>query len=126
MGKIDSLGMKHIAFVTTLSGLTSSIFSNPFWLVNTRMMKKEENKSLYQTIKDIYVDEGISAFFKGCQANMFLVSNPIINYVAYEAMKKYMLMKNKRGVGAVAIFVIGCIAKIIATYATYPMLTIRI
>ena len=29
---------------------------------------------------------------------MFLVSNPIINYVAYEAMKKYLLMRNKKSV----------------------------
>jgi hypothetical protein len=57
---------------------------------------------------------------------MALVSNPIINYVAYEAMKKYLLLRNKKSVGSLAIFVIGCIAKIIATYATYPMLTIRI
>jgi hypothetical protein len=57
---------------------------------------------------------------------MFLVSNPIINYVAYEAMKKYLLMRNKKSVGSVAIFIIGCIAKIIATYATYPILTIRV
>jgi len=57
---------------------------------------------------------------------MFLVSNPIINYTAYETMKKYLMVRNKKSVGSAAIFVIGCIAKIIATYATYPVLTIRV
>lgn len=46
LGNVPSLDMKHIAFVTALSGLTSSIFSNPFWLVNTRMMNKDQNKTL--------------------------------------------------------------------------------
>lgn len=44
---------------------------------------------MLSTIKQIYREEGIAAYYKGVVPNMILVLNPIINFVFYEAIKKY-------------------------------------
>jgi adenine nucleotide transporter 17 len=73
------------------------------------------------TIMEIYKEEGIQAFYKGVVANMILVLNPIINFVFYEAIKKYFTQK-----GVLQILVASSIGKLIATLATYPILTVRV
>ena len=65
-----------------------SVVSNPIWMVNTRIaLSQGESKSILGTVKEIYVKEGISAFFKGIVPNLVLVVNPIINFVVYEQLK---------------------------------------
>ena len=51
---------------------------------------------------------------------MILVTNPIINFVFYETIKKNFSQK-----GFWQIFVASSIGKLLATFATYPYLTIR-
>ena len=36
-------------------------------------------------------EEGLRAFFKGVLPNLILVTNPIINFVVYESLKKQIL-----------------------------------
>jgi adenine nucleotide transporter 17 len=50
-----------------------------------------DKKSVFSTIKDIYKSEGIQAFYKGVIPNLVLVINPIINFVIYEGLKKFLL-----------------------------------
>jgi adenine nucleotide transporter 17 len=57
--------------------------------------------------------------------NLILVINPIINFVIYEGLKKFML-KNKYPVNAGQLLLISSFAKTIATIFTYPFLTIRV
>ena len=54
-------------------------------------LKKDSEKKLtvIETVRQIYNEEGISAFYKGVLPNMILVLNPIINFVVYETIKKY-------------------------------------
>lgn len=58
---MHKLGMKeaemtsrHIMLVTGLAGAASSIGTNPFWLVNTRMTLAKDNKSVAASIHEIY------------------------------------------------------------------------
>jgi Mitochondrial carrier protein len=92
--KLKELSTRHIALITAIAGSGSAAFSNPFWFINTRItLKQRENlgtkTSMMGTVKLIYKEEGIQAFYKGVVANMILVLNPIINFVFYEAIKKY-------------------------------------
>ena len=50
----NQLNSKHIMLITAVAGSFSSVFSNPFWLANTRMTLAKEKKSLIQTVKEIY------------------------------------------------------------------------
>lgn len=75
----------ELVLITAAAGTISSIFCNPFWMINTRMtLEKEKSKSVFMTAKIIYKSEGISAFFKGVLPNLILVTNPIIYFVVYE------------------------------------------
>jgi len=124
--KVKELDSRHIMAVTAAAGSTSSVIANPLWFINTRMtISKENPKGIRETIKEIYQAEGIAAFYKGVLPNMILVSNPIINFVAYEKMKSLLLKKDAK-IGVLTIFIISSIAKTLATFATYPILTVRV
>lgn len=63
------------------------------------------------------------ALWKGMLASLILVSNPIIQFVAYEWLKK-KLGQGKQ-LSSAAIFLIGAISKILATICTYPYTLLR-
>ena len=57
---------------------------------------------------------------------MILVINPIINFVVYEAIKKLMKKSGFADTNTLAIFIASSIGKVLATFATYPILTVRV
>lgn len=123
------LGSAKIMLITALAGSASSIFSNPFWFLNTRMTlakKNQQKKSIFQLIKQILNEEGIEAFYKGVLANIILVLNPMINFVIYEAVKRVLTKKGDKGVSAWKIFIASSLGKLMATLATFPILTVRV
>lgn len=123
--KRTTLGDLDITVITLLSGVINSILSNPIWFLNTRMTVAKEKKGLLQTVKEIYKEEGIGAFYKGVLPNMALVANPVINFVIYENLKRVMLT-NKYSMNTFQLLVISSFAKAIATIFTYPILTVRV
>lgn len=58
--------------------------------------------------------------------NMILVLNPIINFVVYEAIKKFLTLNGEKSASALKIFIASSVGKILATFATYPILTVRV
>ena len=128
MLKKNQLSSIEMTAVTTLAGSISSVFSNPIWMLNTRMAIQKSKKSVFTVIKEILDTEGISAFFKGVLPNLILVINPIINFVVYEYLKVFALNKygSERKIPFSAIFAMSSVGKILATFATYPILTIRV
>ncbi len=67
----------------------------------------------------------MSAFYKGVLPNLILVMNPIINFVIYENLKRWMLNR-KYSLNFLQLFILSSIAKAIATVFTYPVLTVRV
>jgi len=66
----------------------------------------------------------LGAFWKGILASLILVSNPIIQFVIYEWLKR-RASKNGKEVSSIVIFMIGAISKIVATIFTYPYTLLR-
>ena len=123
--KVRRLVSKHILVITAIAGATSSACSNPFWVIHTRMaIAKQKKMSVLEAAAEVHRNEGFSAFFKGVLPQIILVINPIINFVVYEFLKKWLLDR-KRVVGAREIFIISSIGKILATLCTYPICSIR-
>ena len=91
--KKKELSDLDITIITFLSGVINSVLTNPIWFLNTRMTLAKDKKTIWETCKEIYKSEGIQAFYKGVLPNMILVSNPVINFVIYENIKKAMLSK---------------------------------
>ena len=57
---------------------------------------------------------------------MILVLNPIINFVVYEAIKRFLSINGQKDTSMLVIFIASSVGKILATFATYPILTVRV
>ncbi|KAH0610904.1 uncharacterized protein H6S33_011331 [Morchella sextelata] len=77
------------------------------------------------TIKDLYSEGGIRAFFKGVLPALVLVMNPILQYTIYEQLKNVLERRRKRSVTPQDAFVLGALGKLVATALTYPYITVK-
>ena len=85
MLKTDSKSMLSIIQSSGLAGSISCIFTNPFYVLQTRQSK--ENKTVVELCQKMVKNEGILSLWKGLLASLILVSNPIIQFVVYEWLK---------------------------------------
>lgn len=82
-------------------------------------------------VQDLYNEAGILGFWKGVFPTLIMVSNPSIQFMLYEGMLKQLRSKrssNQQGltsVSALEVFLLGAIAKLGATVATYPLLVVK-
>ncbi len=65
------------------------------------------------------------ALWKGLSSSLILVSNPIIQFVIYEQLKKFAPLDKNSGLYDLVTFLIGAISKMISTLCTYPLTVIR-
>uniref|UniRef100_A0A8B9F7H3 Solute carrier family 25 member 33 n=1 Tax=Amazona collaria TaxID=241587 RepID=A0A8B9F7H3_9PSIT len=77
------------------AGITSSTLTNPIWLVKTRMqlearVKGEMASNALQCAVHVYRTEGLRGFYRGITASYVGVSETIIHFVIYEALKQQL------------------------------------
>lgn len=75
-------------------------------------------------LKKIYYEEGLGAFMKGINFSLILVSNPVIQFIIYEQLKKRMLSEDGSIASAHVVW-ISLVSKLITTLCTYPLFTIK-
>ncbi|MEQ2227656.1 hypothetical protein ILYODFUR_000494 [Ilyodon furcidens] len=118
-----------------VAGVVNVILTTPMWVVNTRLKLQGvrfRNEDLHQTqyrgifnaFSQIIADEGVGTLWNGTLPSLILVVNPAVQFMIYEAMKR-KAGKGGRKISSAKIFLIGAIAKAIATTATYPLQTIQ-
>jgi hypothetical protein len=99
----DLIGYSKAA---SMASFVTTIFANPFKVVNTKMImrtrekegsdRENSNKS-YGTldcVKEIWRNDGALGFFRGIGPSLFLIINPIIQYVIYEFLKNEIKGRN--------------------------------
>ena len=69
-------------------------------------------------------EEGISSFFKGVLPSIILTINPVIQYIIYEVLRKQFL-NDDGSISTSNIIWISLFSKIVTTFITYPMLTVK-
>uniref|UniRef100_A0A7N8WU16 Peroxisomal membrane protein PMP34-like n=1 Tax=Mastacembelus armatus TaxID=205130 RepID=A0A7N8WU16_9TELE len=117
------------------AGVVNVIMTTPMWVVNTRLKlqgAKFRNERLHQThyrgmfdaFSQIMANEGIGTLWNGTLPSLILVLNPAVQFMFYEAMKR-KAGRGGRKISSAEIFLIGAIAKAIATTATYPLQTVQ-
>jgi len=129
-------GQKNISIVLNLlvasiAGCINVFTTCPLWVANTRLkvQKGKSKDNRYDGLLDAMIkigkEEGIAALWNGCYASLALVSNPTIQFVVYDKIRAIsMIRANKQGrtyLSSWEIFVIGAIAKAVATVLTYPV-----
>lgn len=135
---------------SSLAGIINVLLTNPLWVANLRIVKGMKSQTqqpksssetnLFAMVGKIAEEEGIGHLWSGTWASILLVSNPVIQFFTYEQIKMALLRRRQDRqrirVGAsplsdvplslntlspVDAFVIGAVAKTIATVATYPV-----
>lgn len=126
--------------IAAAAGVINVFSTAPFWLVTQRLTLQTKKKHLASTevkykglidcFRKVIDEEGPLALWDGLVPALALVSNPIIQFACYEQFTRYIVAVNKRRdpkfqLSSFQIFVLGAVAKAIATVATYPTQVIK-
>lgn len=124
-----------------LAGSATVLFTNPIWVVNTRMTTHKSADSALPTAENdgaakqpkapntvatflkIIREDGVMRLFAGVLPALVLVINPILQYTIFEQLKQ--MLEKRRKVTATDSFLLGAIGKLAATTITYPYITIK-
>lgn len=116
--------------VSCVAGIGNVLVTNPLWVANMSIVTGEaKSSSLLKELVTIYRAKGLRHLWSGTAASVLLVSNPVIQFFSYEQLKHarlaYVSRKTSSVEGSVLqpseAFVIGAVAKAIATVFTYPL-----
>uniref|UniRef100_A0A3Q1GT37 Solute carrier family 25 member 17 n=1 Tax=Acanthochromis polyacanthus TaxID=80966 RepID=A0A3Q1GT37_9TELE len=114
------------------AGIVNVLVTTPLWVVNTRLKLQGSNfrnadirPTNYSGTLDAFVqiirDEGVGALWNGTFPSLLLVLNPAIQFMIYEGLKRQL----RKGLSSLEVFLIGAVAKAVATTVTYPLQTIQ-
>ena len=108
-----------------LAGCCNVLTTNPLWVVSTRLRTRQPGQPSYRGLGDglakIALQEGVAALWNGTRASLLLVSNPAIKFTLYELLKRRWVAGGRRELGGTPAFLLGCLATLLATLATYPL-----
>uniref|UniRef100_A0A8D2IQJ3 Solute carrier family 25 member 33 n=1 Tax=Varanus komodoensis TaxID=61221 RepID=A0A8D2IQJ3_VARKO len=76
---------KKVHMLSAACAATSATLTNPIWLVKTRMQLEPSG---LRCAMRIYYTEGLRGFYRGITASYAGISETIIHFVIYEALKK--------------------------------------
>lgn len=119
-------------FIASIAGIINVLTTTPLWVVNTRLKMKgiqvtpernnNEYTTLYDGLKHIWKYEGFKQLWAGTLPSLMLVTNPAIQFMTYESIKRRVITSlGNTQPPAWIFFAIGAIAKTIATSITYPL-----
>ncbi|ALC43542.1 CG32250, partial [Drosophila busckii] len=115
----------------SIAGIINVFTTTPFWVVNTRLRMRnvagtsdevnKHYKSLFQGLRYVAKTEGVAGLWSGTIPSLMLVSNPALQFMMYELLKRNIQIFTGNEVGSLGYFLIGAIAKAFATVLTYPL-----
>ncbi|KAJ7515444.1 hypothetical protein O6H91_22G013500 [Diphasiastrum complanatum] len=125
------------------AGALVSVFTNPVWLVKTRLQLQPPGhgphrpyKGFTDALRRIIQDEGWWALYKGLGPGLLLVSHGALQFMAYEESRKIGIafrLKNSNKdelheedpLSSVDYLLLGASSKLFAVFFTYPFQVIR-
>eukprot|EP00644_Phytophthora_capsici_P008397 jgi/Phyca11/547802/estExt2_Genewise1Plus.C_PHYCAscaffold_260319 len=123
IGTITDLGIGY------LSELCHLPITMPMELVGTRMQTGSESGSILEILRSIVKESGVGGLYKGLGAYFVLCLQPAIQYTVFERLKGMYLRKFKQAsqaLGALEAFVLGAIARSIATLVLFPYIRAKV
>ncbi|CAH0398783.1 unnamed protein product [Chilo suppressalis] len=107
-----------------VAGSINVLLTSPLWVVNTRMkLEKNSYSSLFGGLVQVAKQEGAKGLWSGTIPSLLLVSNPAIQFMVYERLKRDLV--SRQCFDTYNAFLVGAIAKAIATTLTYPVQLIQ-
>ncbi|TCD65486.1 hypothetical protein EIP91_002570 [Steccherinum ochraceum] len=119
----------HILSAMT-AGATSTLCTNPLWVIKTRFMTQSRDEVRYRHTLDaaitIYRTEGIPAFFRGLLPSLLGILHVAVQFPLYESMKRWARRRGHSDtLSAQDILLCSSVAKMTASVATYPHEVVR-
>ncbi|THH11642.1 hypothetical protein EW145_g515 [Phellinidium pouzarii] len=118
----------HILSAMT-AGATSTICTNPLWVIKTRFMTQPSHEGRYRNTLDafltIYRTEGFSAFYRGLFPSLLGITHVAVQFPLYEKLKFWA--QSDSSIPLTNSQILGCsgVAKMCASLATYPHEVVR-
>ena len=140
------LGVAASLGIASLAGCGNVLMTNPLWILVTRSQVAHRERArqvadsgdtgtpaakpgcggVLKIIQEIYRDYGVAGFWRGTVPSLVMVSNPAIQYMLFEDLKKRFFRATRRSqVGPGEVFCLSALAKIGATLVTYPLLVVK-
>ncbi|KAK9083952.1 hypothetical protein Scep_030423 [Stephania cephalantha] len=130
----NSIGTKANLVVGVAAGACTVIITHPLDTVSSKMQTSAfgKSKGLWQSLKESTWSEA----YDGLGISLLLTSNPAIQYTAFDQLKLRLLKEKQReregsspspeSLSAFSAFVLGAVAKSIATCLTYPAIRCKV
>ncbi|XP_054733267.1 peroxisomal membrane protein PMP34 isoform X1 [Anastrepha obliqua] len=122
-------------FLGSVAGIINVLCTTPFWVVNTRVRMRnvagtsddvnKYYKNLVSGLLYVAKTEGIRGLWSGTVASLILVTNPALQFMMYELLKRNISKFRGKELSSLGFFVIGALAKAFATLLTYPLQLIQ-
>jgi solute carrier family 25 folate transporter 32 len=123
------------------AGILTLGFTNPIWVVKTRLCLQHENKlvknvdssrhytGMIDAFRKIFKHEGIRGFYKGFTPGLFGVSHGAVQFMAYEELKtkynQYRRQPIDTKLSTTEYLLFAAISKFFAAVSTYPYQVVR-
>lgn len=115
------------------AGWTTSILTNPIWVIKTRMIATSRQApgaytSIIDGIKQIYRYEGFVGYYKGLSPALLNVSQGALQFSIYDTFKHHFILRKgspERKLTTFEYLYSSAISKITATMTLYPLQVIR-
>ncbi|KAF2404526.1 mitochondrial carrier [Trichodelitschia bisporula] len=128
----EKLSMSDYLLSSASAGTLTAIFTNPIWVVKTRMLSSGRNapgayRSMSHGLREIVRTEGVRGFWRGLIPSLFGISHGAVQFAAYE------MFKNKRAADLGSpklnnwdILISSGASKIVAGSVTYPYQVVKV
>ncbi|EGV65901.1 hypothetical protein CANTEDRAFT_102320 [Yamadazyma tenuis ATCC 10573] len=112
---------------STVSGLVTSLLTNPVWVIKTRLLsEKSRYSSMADAIRKIYTEEGVKTFWKGSVPSLFSVFQNSLQFTVYDHLKNSKLLDNLKNDHEIQYyFTASSISKFTAMLVMYPFQVVR-
>jgi adenine nucleotide transporter 17 len=119
------------------AGTVTCVVTNPLWVVNTRVKlrgKDAKSEGVLAELARLHREEGVAGLFQGLVPSLVLVSNPSVQFMCAELIKRrYLASLRARGgpaadeavLGPLFQFTVGAASKLVSTLVTYPYQVIK-
>uniref|UniRef100_T1ID26 Mitochondrial carrier protein n=1 Tax=Rhodnius prolixus TaxID=13249 RepID=T1ID26_RHOPR len=121
--------------IAETNGFVACTATNPIWFVKTRLQldhSSGQRLTAAQCIRRIYSQSGILGFYKGITASYWGISETVIHFVIYEAIKAELIklrsagnetsrsVEEKTSRDFIEFMMAGAVSKTVASCLAYP------
>eukprot|EP00928_Gymnodinium_smaydae_P027160 TRINITY_DN21088_c0_g1_i1.p1 TRINITY_DN21088_c0_g1~~TRINITY_DN21088_c0_g1_i1.p1 ORF type:complete len:369 (+),score=53.50 TRINITY_DN21088_c0_g1_i1:58-1107(+) len=115
-----------------VAGVGNTIATMPLEVMATKVQADTSGDGLVSLVQRVLITEGVGGLFTGFWYNVMLCVNPAIQNTCFDRIKDSLLkVKAERaggksvGMTAFEAFVLGALAKAVATVVTYPLVRLK-